>query len=700
MLSKVSAWALLLTAPTVAQAQTNNQYDSETLLEAMDVSATQGIEVGADGCAIQVPIEEGQPRIKRDSSVWSGECVHGLANGFGHFTVNGKNSEIQTIYMGLNPPRAVFKDGFTQIKAADGSYVWRRGPEDVIAASRNGYDAYIIHKKINGVDRMVRRIASVNASCYKLPNLDKSEFDLSTAAAVENYEIMIKECAKVREAQWDHRSVEVVVEAWWSPEQNQDVTRYHVCRFNKWTGTIKEKDQVYCNNKWAELKASIKPEFDAVVEANKSWNDTLLRIGVERKETIAAKYTAALASVEARNKQKKQEETALASNQIRTRQQAFLAGPKGAPFRAKAGAVFSKPATTDQTAVLYLGFDREDGNGYEFMIEDDMFGLPAGVEPGGVWFENPELGKPQLTAEFAKLAKAGTRTVYVLYMDRMDLWEGPISFTPRTENVLMSSTTSANPDYARVQRELQQAKIDFDRAQAEYDAVASRANSGGYGSSTVGAVSGVFDSIGAGSKLENARTRYETLNRQFTGMSAQNTSETRANISLGDVTYRSELRRPLVIFACDLVTAMCSEKERTVNHSVSVQVPMAIVPGEAKFDSRKGQVKTARTQINEYEKKLQFGFSLDQLGDFMNGTTRAVPLSLLLEYVQYADKEGTKAFEASLADVIAKNTVANGAIAQAATTLPQRYEDVFGMVRNAAGAKREAERKQGLQGLE
>ena len=160
MLSKVSAWALLLTAPTVAQAQTNNQYDSETLLEAMDVSATQGIEVGADGCAIQVPIEEGQPRIKRDSSVWSGECVHGLANGFGHFTVNGKNSEIQTIYMGLNPPRAVFKDGFTQIKAADGSYVWRRGPEDVIAASRNGYDAYIIHKKINGVDRMVRRIAS------------------------------------------------------------------------------------------------------------------------------------------------------------------------------------------------------------------------------------------------------------------------------------------------------------------------------------------------------------------------------------------------------------------------------------------------------------------------------------------------------------------------------------------------------------
>lgn len=700
MLLRLFWGSLALATPMVAQAQANNQYDSEALLEAMEIADTQGIEVGADGCAIQIKIEAGTPRIRQDNSKWNGECVNGLVNGIGRFTINGKHADFTAYAMGIEIPKmTLYKGTFFEYKGYDGTIVRYNGPEEISDAPRNGMSDYVLYEKVGGEFRLTHRLTSLSASCYTLPNHDKNNIDLTSAAAVENYNIMLKECQKVREAQWDHRTVEVIAESWFAPELGRDVEKYYICRFNKWTGTIKDKDQVYCNSKWDELKAAFKPRYDVGLSKHKQWVEAITQNGIERKATIGGKYATAVAMMETRKKQKKQEETALSSNQIQSRQQAFLAGPKGAAFRAKAGGTFIKPATTDQTAILYLGLDGE-GSGYDLQVDDSSFGLPAGVEPSGIWYATPEAGKTQLAAELTKLSKSGVRTVYILYMDRMDLWEGPVSFSPRAENVLLSSTTSANPDYARVQREMQQAKYDYDRAQAAYYAVASRANNGGYGTSTADVLTGVTDTISASKKLENARTRYETLNRQFSGMSAQNTSESRVNVTLGDVNYRSELRRPLVILACDLVTAMCSEKERLVNHSVTVRVPMAIVPGEAQFETRKAQVKTAQAQLFEYQKKLQFGFSLGQLGDFMNGTTRAVPQTLLIDYLQFANKKATEQFEIDFAQDIAKNSAVNASIAQAATTLPQRYDDVFGIVSAALGAKQEAERKQGLQGLE
>ena len=406
-----------------------------------------------------------------------------------------------------------------------------------------------------------------------------------------------------------------------------------------------------------------------------------LRVSLPGK--IAA---ARVAIAQAKEQDKQRLVTAIAD-----RQRAFLGTmPPGRAFVA--------PAEGKIGAIVFGPGDDYESSGNDLSLDVDRLGLSGGLAPQFVTLNEDAEAKAKLTSAFAKLKAAGASTVYIFYPYRSYSWEGPVAFRPRTENVLLQSRTVANQDYPQVQAELQQAKAEMDAAERAYNADLAQTRSKGTGNG-LSALTSLPGSLATASRYNKAQNRFYQLRDQLGAMSAQTTNQTRATITTGDISYQLVLNAPLVIFACDTVTARCAERERPVNFDITIDRPLVVYPGEPSADARKQQLEAAQKKLRGYRSQMEFGFPASSLGDFFQGYSQTMPVSRLVDYLFKTDESERKAFEARQAGLIAKSEATFQQIGAIAPGLTGRY--LYGDIVDQARARtQEAERRSKQRGLE
>jgi hypothetical protein len=407
---------------------------------------------------------------------------------------------------------------------------------------------------------------------------------------------------------------------------------------------------------------------------------------------VPVRYAALVAKKEAAAKAEKEQAIAQRLMKIEARQIQYAAT---ASLKATSPQLFA-PTAPEHAGVIMFGNDDEPP--FSLSIDEGRLDLSPAMPLKRAFKPDLTSQKDSVKQAVEELKLAGAKTVYFFYFDRRHLWQGPTSFQPRTERILVKSTTVVNPNYASAEAEMNAAKSEMDAAQQNYDIENRKANSGGYGTGA-GALAGLGPGLVAANRLSKAQKRYYAARERFNGMSAETKNETWATAALGDMTYHIKLRFPLVMYACNVAIGVCAEKERVIEHEATAERPLIYYDAEPSAAVRKAQIVKARETLYAFESKLTFGFSVTALGEYFRGAKMVISIEKLADYTAYADKAETQVFDAEVAALSAKSKPIYATIKALSAQLPRNYK-AGEVVATAVSEAEEEERSSTLQGLE
>ncbi len=722
------SWAICGSAdPALAQSPERPKIDFEALVDATPMAADEALFVTKDGCAYLSTVSDAATKKRRESYfTWSGDCVDGFLDGQGALT-DAKSSSNRIFAMGrLSRFNLKYTGNVTAFTYGDKEFEFRNiflrgvfanidssgkplgvhlpGPD---GSSDNWYTEVEIQDVFGGKQIITEMLGRRVVKCTSFnPDNSDGKFVLDTKEAIKNFEAGKRGCkknlaAKLPDGKANNR-LRIVEYSVRDANTGTTTTRYYPCAY---APTIEEERKLpddYCTAKWDELATRIKPRVDQLIDYAKARQDRIDKLAADLRVELKPRYAAQIAHREQAARQKEQEDLAKkqraaaeARALIDGRQTAFLVANPGS---AKAARPFSAPVDNGKVGVVYFGFSSDDSGSDTITVDEDKLGLAPNLPAEYAMGEDVVEQKKLFSESYAKLKAAGATTIYVFYVDRRLVWEGPLAFRPRSERILISSQVQNNPEYPQAEAEFKAADRDLDAAQRAYDAEVSRSNSGGYGTGSA-ALAGIGPGLAAANRLNKAQTRRRLALERLGRMKPQTKTENWATAAFGDVTYRYALHYPLVIYACDGASDLCAERERLVEHDVTVERPLLYYPGESQVELRKQQIKAADEKMFAYRDKLQFGFSTASLGSFFEGTTQKLPATKLIDYTTYADKVEEKAFEGRNATFNQQRKAVAAAVAPLYPSLPRPFQNghiLNQIVSEAAEAKREEK----LQGLE
>jgi hypothetical protein len=431
---------------------------------------------------------------------------------------------------------------------------------------------------------------------------------------------------------------------------------------------------------------------------NAAWQNTREREAqrdariADLRQNFASRY-GALIQQKAQGEQAAQKtNTELAAIQSQQRIASFRSA-NSALFSGTAAAAnsFIKPTNGSDAFVLLIG---DNGNGPMSLSVDRMVLQEGDVhdvdELDGVY------DKAAFEAAIANAKISGAKALYVVYLDRAFAWEGPVAATPETITAYFKKPPQANPEYASWVAELKVARGQLAAAQGDYDRTYSTTMRKSESGDIEGAAMGLITSLGASSDLSRAERRVAELEALLAKTDKTITETEWLSFRGVKTKYRLDYNAQLAIYACDIASGLCAEKERPVTGTITAdRYPVYFSRAEGdtyRFVERDAQ----KILYGTIDKKRAFGLTADAIGTFANGAKLQIPLSALAKYITFADADAKKQFKARMAEneaaftAIAPQLVETGDKASA-----QNYADVGGMI---AAARKRIKRTE-LQGL-
>lgn len=667
------------------------QVDPNILYEALGLGPREQLLVNKDGCASVIWRTESEPKFLRVNRA-GGPCKNGVIDGR---SINGEGQPGLIYHMGrLGRYRAQTKvngvDNIILTADADSpSYFLINMPkdrDDIIGEGLKPEASFLLQK--SSVDLLSLRKEFV--PCSVVQKATKAEITILEKGERLLFDKALKYC-KGNKLTGNAAPGLYQVSVRFRKEAKESETptkRDYLCAIR--APKQSDVDHSACGVNWDEIALPYKPLMDSVVASAKTGDERNKAWATEQRANLGTRIEA----IKTRLARAKEDEKRMAAMALINRQNAFLAtvpAEKAAP----ANGAFA-PASPQQAGVIFFGNNSEPD--FSISVDEDLLELSPTLPLKSANDDDLIKQKQGLKRAVDELKVAGAKTLYLVYFDRRHMWRGPVSFRPRTERVLMSSTTVDNPEYATAQAEMNAAKADMDNAQRSYDIENNKANNGGYGTGAA-ALAGLAPGIAAANRLSKAQTRYYAARDRFGRMSPQTKNQSWATAAMGDISYHVKARFPLVMYACDLATSICAEKERVVEHEAEADRPLTYYEGEPSATLRKQQIDNANKTLYDFDKKLNFGFSVAALGEFFRGTNMTIPLDRITEYTAFADKVESKAFDTSTAALSATRTPIYVTIKQLSAQLPRNYQsrDVLNEAIAEAGV---AERRSSLQGLE
>ncbi len=694
---------LSLLASTAAQGQsagqsagqptvpTPPQVDPDILHEALGLGAREQLQIYKDGCASVMWRVESEPKFVRVDRA-GGPCTNGMVDGR---SLDSEGKASFPYHMGrLGRYRVQSKaDGLDLVllpgdsQSASYSLInLPKGKDDIIGEGLKPDTGFLLQK--SGVELV--SLSKQFVPCPVIQKATKTEIAILEKGERALLEKALKYC-KGNTLTGNAAPGLYQIAARIRKEANKSETptkRDYLCAIRAPEQT--DVDHSTCGAKWDEIATPYKPLMDSIVAGAKAGDERNMVWAAEQRANLGTR----IEGIKTRLAKAKEDEKRMAAMALVNRQNAFLATIPTVKAAPAIGAF--APVLPQQAGVIFFGNNSEPD--YSISVDEDLLELSPTLPLKTANDDDLIKQKEGLKRAVEELKLAGAKTLYLFYFDRRHMWRGPVAFRPRTERVLLSSTTVDNPEYASAEAEMNAAKSAMDSAQSAYDIENRRANSGGYGTGAA-ALAGLAPGIAAANRLSKAQTRYYAARDRFGRMSPQTKNESWANAAMGDISYHVKARFPLVMYACDLATSSCAEKERVVEHEAEADRPLTYYTGETSATLRKQQIDGANKTLYDFEKKLNFGFSVAALGDYFKGANMAIPLDKITEYTAFADKIETKAFDASTAALDAKRAPIYVMIKELASSLPRGYQ-ARDVITTAIAEAQVAERRSTLQGLE
>lgn len=700
---------LVIETESRAQAPTAIKYDPEILLEALDLNPTEGLLLDVNGCASIVPLKNDDAKISNANIRWSGLCTHGLADGLGKYSVDGPSSILN---MGLYPnyifPYKAEKGSIRHVLSNE-DYYETSGSVDFLDVSDFWERSYKILKFSGGKFDSGMGILRGIVHCEYLSIFTESATKniISTSINTGNNRAIIDNCRKSKNKT---KSVFSYIGEF---EQNGLTSKENIylCNFHESYEPIKnyelqiKNEQNFCHLPWIEFVKKFTPFADAALMKERELQAIYDARAELLRRNLPALYVAVIsrrdAAIEtniAAENQMRGLANAASIEQIAKRQTAFLATNRVAnPGLAFAAKPFVRPADTSKVGVIVVGHGL--GGPTAFKYDLDALELKSGFPVEKVSGQ----AAPEKFAEAVALLKiAGAETLYVIDFQRVALAQALVGFTPEKRTVVVSSTTSANPRFAQTQADLRQARADLSSAQSEYENF--QRNPGAYGPGTSGAIITAATGIAISNRYSQAQTRVEELELSLRSMAQQTTSKKTAIVSMGDVKVRSRMEARLTVFACSLSTGACGEKERLISDDNTVSIPQFIfLDDPSAVDLNKRADEAYKIMYQGMSEKMEFGFSGDEIGNFVDGTIKRIPLLVLPKYLDYANKSFFAKIDEELDSIFVSEEAINDQLMKIGDELNVAnisYEDSSNRVAEALDARKETLRKQKLQTLE
>ncbi len=464
----------------------------------------------------------------------------------------------------------------------------------------------------------------------------------------------------------------------------------------KWGTPEKSKTPDNCAELISQLAQQYMPEINADWDATRAAeNETPARIA-ELRQNLAGRYIAAVATKDRQDRALVAAATDRVRAEAQNRFSNYVSSHSTKFVGKKAGtAAMVKPASAANTVALIVG-----GAGDESMSPDLDYDV---LRSGGIGkvVTGFDIDDSKSTADqFAALQAEGMTMAYIIYLDRTFVWEGPVSVKPMQMHAVFHKEPQENPNYAMWVKQLRDARAEMAAAQGELDRTRRVASEGGYGQGTgaIGAIlGGALVTAGASADYNRAVKRVAELEKIL--------GETEKTITAVDITkfdslmvdYRLVYDARLAIYACDLVTKFCSEKERPVSETSNASRPLVLLPRSSANIQYQEMDTLATSQLyDKVSKKRSFGLNSDMIGTFMSGTSMRIPMSVLADYIRYSDDEVEKSFRATNApndDAFTK--VAPDIVKASAAFEKYDFIDVAGMI----ASSRDKTKRNDLQGL-
>lgn len=408
----------------------------------------------------------------------------------------------------------------------------------------------------------------------------------------------------------------------------------------------------------------------------------------------AQKEQQALAAAEQKAAADKQRK-AVFDAEAGVRREAYAATPKakaaGVTLAAKS---FTAPADTGSVAVMLIS----DSENHRFDLDTGLLELPTGTAPIYVG-PNDQL---TIDKEVAKLKTEGVKTLYVVDLTRWQEWSAPISAKISNAQITVSTSVRDNPEYPQLVEQLKVARQELAVAKAEYDRTSATANSGGYGTSTAGVVTGIFAAVSDGTRYSDAQTKVARLEEAIARTDPKIRTTTMANVGFADSQFHSIFSGRVAVAACDLTVARCAERERVIESEITVERPLVLVQGDPDYARRSAVEKSAVAQLEKTrDTSGQVGFSTAAMGKYIDGLPMFVPIANLAAWHSFAFDDFNKRFNQRNAENIAANTMLAKQLSPVAASLNGiKFSDPTGAIRSAAEIIATEERRKNVQGLE
>jgi hypothetical protein len=425
-----------------------------------------------------------------------------------------------------------------------------------------------------------------------------------------------------------------------------------------------------------------------------AWAQQMRNARAVKVATAAENDKQALAVVEQKAALEKQQRAALES-EAGLRREAYAALPAaktaGVSLAAKP---FAAPLDASKAAVMIIEYSSNS----RFQLDTGMLELPTGVEP---IFVAPN-DQAEIDAATEKLKTEGYSTLYVIDLTRWQTWKAPVSAKISNAVVTVSSSVRDNPEYPILMAQLREARQELAVAKAEYDRTNAQANSGGYGRSTAGVVSGIFAAVSDGSAYSNAQTKVLRLEEALARTDPKIRTVSKANVGFADSKFTSVFSGRVGVAACDLILSRCAERERVIESSITLDQPLVLIQGDPEYARRIAEDKTATAELKKQRDGYgQIGFSTNAMGKYVDGLPMFVPISQLAAWQKFAFEDFNKRFDQRQAALITANTaLAKQLVPLAATLKGVKFDDPTGAIREAEEKVATEERRKNVQGLE
>lgn len=673
--------------------ETPPQVDPELLFEAAGLGEGDQLAILSNGCAVIRKRFPGEAKIIRDNSVFTGDCKTGLVDGP---IVSSKYGKINGYWMGkqvlyrVNGPLSTVKSNYrsTYFYPKEGGLQntitsLADGDQDLMNDGKWGISFLSIH---DGT-KVVASIAKYAMYCSDLAKGDwKKTAVYSSSDIKQKVSTALSDCKRLSAA--DQDKVYVSYYSVDDPANPSEKGKHNICAVK--AREQEEVDQAECDVLWRKLAAPWKDFVENAWTVSKAQDAQTKIWADDMRINLAGRIDAVKAGIAARQEAKARRFVDANFANMTT----FLETPAGQLGR-KATKPFAVP--TGGAGVIVTGYDSEYSGGLS--IDFDMAATGAVGEAEVI--QAGEVDKASLAAAIGRLKAKGASTVYIVDLAREDSYTGATAARSSEEQTLVSSTVSDNPEYARLTRDLQQARRDEAAAKVEYDQMNAKANSGGYGTGAAAAI-GMIDVVSKSNKYSDAQNRRISLENQLAGSSAQTTNNSYAILPTGQVDMQSRFVGLLPIIACDVVTAMCAEKVKPVAIENKAVMPLVVIKGSSNSKALIDQANKAFATLEGDEKARSFGITPEAMGNFVAGTGMRLPMGSLAEYINYSGEQFLKVVKADFAADVAQNNAVALQLAPVAVKLRASgvgYNDPTGLIGQAEEAASKAERQKGLQTL-